>query len=128
MIAILNTGGANISSIMNSVEKIQKKYELIDCPDKLQKASSVIIPGVGNMDRIMDNVQKKELYQSIRDLKVPTLGICIGMQIMFEKSDEGLRAGLSLFEGNVRKIKVKENLALPHMGWNKTSFDEKDPF
>ena len=98
MIAILNTGGANISSIMNSVEKIQKKYELIDCPDKLQKASSVIIPGVGNMDRIMDNVQKKELYQSIRDLKVPTLGICIGMQIMFEKSDEGLRAGLSLLK------------------------------
>ena len=62
MIAILNTGGANLNSIVNAVSRISNDLKIIDDPELLQKATSVIIPGVGVMDRVMDNIQRKELF------------------------------------------------------------------
>ena len=127
MIAILNTGGANLNSIVNAVSRISNDLKIIDDPELLQKATSVIIPGVGVMDRVMDNIQRKELYESIRSLTVPTLGICIGMQIMFAESEEGREKGLSIFDSKIRKIKTQDKVVLPHMGWNKTFFSDCEP-
>ena len=126
MIAIINYEMGNLGAVKNMLKKIKVKEEVLITSNykDILKASKIILPGVGSFDEGMKNLLKLRLIDAIYT-KVeegsPILGICLGMQILMEKSEEGKEKGLSLIEGEVVKFRFKEkdpNLKIPHMGWN----------
>jgi glutamine amidotransferase len=119
-IVIVNTGCANISSVKFAVERLGIAVAVSDDLAVIQKADKVFLPGVGSANAAMDSIQKKQLIGCIQGLTQPVLGICLGMQLMVEKSEESLSDStpcLGLIPGQVKRMQVGE-LRLPHMGWN----------
>jgi imidazole glycerol-phosphate synthase subunit HisH len=119
-IVIVNTGCANISSVKFAVERLGVKVEVSDNLAVIQAADKVFLPGVGSANAAMASIEQKNLVQCIQDLQQPVLGICLGMQLMVEKSAESLRGStpcLNLIPGSVERMLVGD-LRLPHMGWN----------
>lgn len=121
-IVIVNTGCANISSVKFAVERLGTKVTVSDDIQVIQKADKVFLPGVGSANAAMASIHKKQLTSCIQDLTQPVLGICLGMQLMVEKSAESLTDStpcLGLIPGQVQRMLVGDsNLRLPHMGWN----------
>jgi imidazole glycerol phosphate synthase glutamine amidotransferase subunit len=119
VITIFDYGAGNLRSVQNTLSEIGAPFEVIDSTARLRRAVKIILPGVGHfgqMIRALDAMKAREpLVEAIR-AGVPFLGICLGLQAMFEASDEapGL-AGLGLFPGTVRRF--AEDLRVPHMGW-----------
>ncbi len=126
MIAIVNTGGANLRSIENAISRLTDDYLITEDLKQIEKASKIILPGVGNVDRIMTKMNEKGLSDAIRKTKKPVLGICIGMQILFSKSEEGKQPCLGIMKDEVIRLQSKK-LSIPHMGWNKVFFDKDNP-
>jgi len=118
MIAIVDTGGANIASVLNALRRLERPAHLTSDPETIRKASHVILPGVGAAADAMKRVQANELVDCLRELKQPTLGICLGMQLLFDSSDEGDAQCLGILPGRVTKIETDTALPVPHMGWN----------
>ena len=119
-IVIVNTGCANISSVKFAVERLGKKVTVSDDIKVIKQADKVFLPGVGSANAAMASIEKKQLVSSIRGLTQPVLGICLGMQLMVQKSAESLSDStpcLGLMPGQVKRMQVG-NLRLPHMGWN----------
>ena len=122
MIAIIDYDAGNI----NSVEKALKFLgeETIVTPDKdiILNADKVILPGVGAFGDCMDKLKKYNLVNTIYDVvdkKTPFMGICLGLQLLFEDSDEAENvAGLGILDGHIKKIPAKDGLKIPHIGWN----------
>jgi imidazole glycerol-phosphate synthase subunit HisH len=118
MIILINSGGTNINSILFAIERLGKKAELSSDPEKIYKASHVILPGVGTAQNAMRILESDGISQIIKKLKQPVLGVCLGMQLLFEKSDEGGGTDtLGIVPGTVELMKHKK-LSIPHMGWN----------
>lgn len=126
-VAIIDSGGANIASLELAMERLGVPAELTTDPQKLRAASHVILPGVGAAADCMGRLQKAGLVETIRDLKQPVLGICVGMQLLFDSSEEGDVRCLGLLPGRVRRLPDRDNLPVPHMGWNQLEFDAKTP-
>ncbi len=123
MIAIVDTGGANLSSVINALNRLHTK-SLVTCqPDQIFKASKILFPGVGAAKASMDRIQKAELKHVMQELKQPVLGICLGMQLLFEGSTEGDTSCLGIIPGLVHQIPKHRDLSLPHMGWNRLRHD-----
>ena len=120
MISVLDTQIANAASVLNAIERIGLSAELTSEPDKIQKSSHIIFPGVGTANAMMDRVRDAELANCLRELTQAVLGICLGMQILYEFSEEGNVPCLGLFPGTVRRLST-QNLAIPHMGWNRVT-------
>jgi len=120
MIAIVNTGGANIASVINAIERLGRKGELTSDPELISRASHVILPGVGSAGDAMARIDREGLAPVIRGLKQPVLGICLGMQLLFERSSEGNVTCLGLLPGSVEAITPcsERGITVPHMGWN----------
>ena len=119
-IVIVNTGCANISSVRFAVERLGEKVTVSDDLAVIQQADKVFLPGVGSANAAMASIEKKRLVSCIQDLTQPVLGICLGMQLMVEKSEESLSDNtpcLGLIPGQVKRMQVGD-LRLPHMGWN----------
>ena len=119
-IVIVNTGCANISSVKFAVERLGKQVTVSDDLTVIQQADKVFLPGVGSANAAMASIQKKQLISCIQCLTQPVLGICLGMQLMVEKSAESLGDNtpcLGLIPGQVKRLQVGD-LRLPHMGWN----------
>lgn len=119
-IVIVNTGCANISSVKFAVERLGIPVAVSDDLSVIQKADKVFLPGVGSANAAMASIQKKQLVSCIQGLTQPVLGICLGMQLMVEKSEESLSDStpcLGLIPGQVKRMQVGD-LRLPHMGWN----------
>ncbi|XRO75645.1 imidazole glycerol phosphate synthase subunit HisH [Methanocaldococcus sp. 28A] len=117
MIGIIDYNAGNLRSIQKAVELYDKAI-ITNNSEELLACDKVILPGVGNFGSAMENLSKlKETIYKIIDDKVPFLGICLGMQVLFEESEEkkGIE-GLGIIKGNVTKFKNVEKL--PHMGWN----------
>lgn len=125
MIAIINTGGANIASITNALDRQECQWTLTQDAELIKKADKVILPGVGAAKDCMRNIEQAGLVELIRSLKQPVLGICLGMQIMYEYSEEGDTQTLGLIPGKVKQIPKFEGLSLPHMGWNQLQWKDK---
>lgn len=125
MIGIVNYGSGNIQAIANIYNRLNTAFEIIEKPSLLAKADKLILPGVGafdaTMQQLIDSGLKSALDEEVLVKKTPILGVCVGMQILSDGSEEGVLPGLGWIKGRVKKFdiaKIKEKPYLPHMGWN----------
>lgn len=120
MIAILDYGAGNLRSVENTLGEIGAEYMLVRDAAGLRNASKIVLPGVGHfgqMMRALDDMQVRGALLERIGAGVPFLGICLGLQALFERSDEAPEAcGLALFDGTVRRFPA--DARVPHMGWN----------
>ena len=130
MIAIIDYGMGNLKSVKNALDFLGIPAVVTKDKEVIRNSSAVILPGVGAFKQAMDNLKDDNLDIFIKDLANEgklILGICLGMQILFEEGFEGDRChGLGLIKGNIRKIEPKEKVKIPHMGWNKIVINNND--
>jgi glutamine amidotransferase len=126
-LAIIDSGGANIASLQFAIERLGVPATLTTDAKVLREASHVILPGVGAAADCMSRLQSAGLVDTIRALKQPVLGICVGMQLLFESSEEGDVPCLGLLPGRVRRFARRDGLPVPHMGWNQLEFQRPSP-
>ena len=126
-LVIIDSGGANIASLQMAVERLGVPADLTTDPERLRTASHVILPGVGAAADCMGRLRQAGLVDTIRELKQPLLGICVGMQLLFESSEEGDVPCLGLLPGRVQRLPHRAGLPVPHMGWNQLEFNRSTP-
>jgi len=121
MLVVIDYGMGNIGSIQNMIKKIGGKCLVSGDPETIDKASKLILPGVGSFDAGMRNLRELGLIDILNKKvvieKVPILGICLGMQLLTRSSEEGMEKGLGWIHADVIKFD-SQNLKVPHMGWN----------
>tara|TARA_Y100000766_G_C18727816_1_gene517295 strand:- start:139 stop:747 length:609 start_codon:yes stop_codon:yes gene_type:complete len=130
MIAIIDYELSNINSIFNAVLKITDKVKVVKNGENLSSFDKFILPGVGSFPIAVENLKKKKLFDTLKkevvNNKKPILGICLGMQLLFESStEEKLSQGLGLVKGKVRPLTSEENFKVPNMGWKKIEFNKR---
>ncbi len=126
MIAIVNSGGANLASVIFAIERLGKPYVFTADPDVIAKASHVLLPGVGTAGMAMKTLRASGIVDCLRAVTQPIMGICLGMQLLFEYSEEGNVDLLARLPARVQKF---ENIGLPvpHMGWNRLDIVRDNP-
>lgn len=123
-ILILNFGSGNFSSISKMINAVGGTFRIGSSADEINKSGKIILPGVGHFDRGMSMLKSANIDDAIKERVsksgIPILGICLGMQLLCSKSEEGVRPGLGLINADVKKLifSKKEKLKVPHMGWN----------
>ena len=122
-IGIIDYSISNLSSVLNAFHFIGIEAEVTSKPTKIEQFTHIILPGVGSFARGMENLYKSDLIEPLNDwasLNKPLLGLCLGMQLLADSSEEfGKNIGLGLISGNIKKIDVSNGkLRLPHVGWN----------
>lgn len=115
-IVIINYGAGNIQSIKFAIERLGYSAILSDDPNEIKEADRVIFPGVGEASSAMKKLRETGLHELIPDLSQPVLGICLGMQLMCNKSEEGNTSGLGIFDVDV--VRFSKNVKVPQIGWN----------
>jgi glutamine amidotransferase len=124
MIALIDYGLGNISAFANVYKQLNIKVTIARTSAEMTSAKKLILPGVGAFDGAMDRLDKSGMRPALEELvlekKTPLLGVCVGMQILGDSSEEGRRPGLGWLPGRVKNFRSKSdfNLPLPHMGWN----------
>lgn len=118
---MINSGTANISSVVFALERLKKQVCVTVDRQLIEKATHVILPGVGFAKKAMDNLEQFDLIPVIQNLKQPVLGVCLGMQLLYEFSEEGDVPCLGILPGKISKLSG-EDLIIPHMGWNTLQF------
>ena len=126
-LAIIDSGGANIASLQYAVERLGVDSTLTTDPAVLRTATHVILPGVGAAADCMARLRNAGLVEPICGLSQPLLGICVGMQLLFESSEEGGVRCLGLLPGRVRRFPNRPGLPVPHMGWNQLEVVQSSP-
>ncbi|MGY9023046.1 MAG: imidazole glycerol phosphate synthase subunit HisH [Rhodobacterales bacterium] len=124
---IVNSGCANIASVKFAFERLGANVNVSSDLQEISKADRIILPGVGTFDFAMSGLIKNQLINAIKSLNQPVLGICLGMQLYFEGSAEGVAQGLGLAKGMANKFLSEPNLPVPHMGWNQLENLSDDP-
>lgn len=129
MIVIVDYGMGNIGSIVNMLKHIGVDVEVSNNADEIKKADKLILPGVGAFDRAIENLNQLNLIDVLNDTvinnKTPILGICLGMQLMTQSSEEGKLDGLGWFDAKTYRFNFdSEKLKVPHMRWNTVRSDE----
>jgi glutamine amidotransferase len=126
-VVIIENGGANIASLQFALERLNVASTLTAEPQRIHAASHVILPGVGAAADAMQRLRERQLHTLLPQLRQPVLGICLGMQLLFEASDEGGSGGdgvdgvvqcLGIIPGRARKFAPANGRPVPHMGWN----------
>lgn len=127
-ISVINYGAGNIASVVNMIKHVGGEAEIISHPSELSKVQKLLLPGVGAFGHAMECLRVggwlAELNQAVLQRKIPTLGICLGMQLMCKSSEEGQEAGLGWIDASVRRFEFQGDLSrlkVPHMGWNAVS-------
>ena len=125
MICIVDYGVGNIQAFLNLFKRLGVESRRVDTPEGLSDANRLVLPGVGHFDhamqRLNDSGMRPKLEELVLGLQVPVLGICVGMQMLAQGSDEGSLPGLNWVPGQVRAFENQHqsaNLPMPHMGWN----------
>ena len=133
MIVIVNYGMGNFGSVANMLKKIGANYIITSDLDTIRNAEKLILPGVGSFDAAISRIDKMGLREIILDLainkKIPLLGICLGMQLLMDNSEEGSLLGLGLIKGKAFHFNhhLHNDLKVPHMGWNQVSINNLSP-
>ena len=117
-VAVIDAGGANFGSVCYALERLGARPRIVRDADALAGAPRVLLPGVGAAGPAMSLLRERGFAEVLPVLPVPLLGICLGMQLLFEASDEGDVACLGVLPGRVRKLAGGPGLRVPHMGWN----------
>ena len=126
-VVLVDSGGANIGSLRFALQRLGAESYLSGDAETIGNADRVILPGVGAAAAAMRKLRKSGLDEVIRQLKQPVLGICLGMQLMFEGSQEGAEECLGIFQGVARKLTGGPGLRIPHMGWNQVKGVAESP-
>jgi len=126
-LAIIDSGGANIASLRYAIERLGVPSTLTTDKHVIHNATHVILPGVGAAADCMGRLERANLVETIINLQQPFLGICVGMQLLFESSDEGDVDCLGLLSGRVRRFPDRDGLPVPHMGWNNLEINRPSP-
>ncbi len=116
-VVVVSYNAGNVKSMQFALERLGAVVTLTDNPDTIRKAPRVIFPGVGDASYAMEQVEQRGLTSVLTTLKQPFLGVCVGMQLMCESSEEGDTKGLGIFESQV-KLFPKGVEKVPHVGWN----------
>jgi glutamine amidotransferase len=117
-VAIIDGGGANIASLKFALSRLGCAADLTVDPDTITRASHVILPGVGAAEDAMSRLRNTNLVSLIAGLRQPVLGICLGMQMLFDSSEENDTSCLGILTGGVRLLESSPDRSVPHMGWN----------
>lgn len=125
-IVIVDTGCANLASVGFAFDRLGANKIITQNIKTIQSAERVILPGVGAAPYAMEQLKARGLIKVLQNLKQPVMGICLGMQLLFDRSDEGGVAGLGLVKGQVQDLDT-QNLPSPHMGWNSLENLQNDP-
>lgn len=125
-IAVINSGGANLGSVVQALNRLGAESVLTRDADVIRKATHVILPGVGAAAWSMNALREHGLVDVIRGLTQPVLGVCLGLQLLFDSSEEGDTPCLGLISGRVTRLPAKRGLRLPHMGWNQLKWTADD--
>ena len=125
MIAVINYGVGNINAFLNIYHKLNIKVSVVQSPSDFNNITHLILPGVGNFDYAMQKFKNSGIFDLVEKMvlikKIPILGVCVGMQMLANKSEEGTESGLGWINGQVIKFNAKNinsKIPLPHMGWN----------
>ena len=121
VIAIVDYDMGNLHSVCKGLEKAGATPKITDSPKELERADAVVLPGVGAFDPAVQHLRSRGLVEPIKKVIAsgkPFLGICLGLQILFEGSEEGKEPGLGIVAGTVRRFANEPEIKIPHMGWN----------
>jgi len=134
MITIVNYGSGNIQAICNIYSRLSIPVVVASTPEELRKGEKIILPGVGAFDQAMGELERSGLRVALDDCVLerrrPILGICVGMQLLANRSEEGMLPGLGWIDGVVKRFepaRFLQGTRLPHMGWNTAEPVRKDP-
>ena len=130
MVAIIDYGAGNLSSVKKALDFLGAESEITKDRDKIMAASHIILPGVGSFGDAMDSMNRRGLTETVKEAALsgkPFLGICLGLQLLFESSEEspGVQ-GLGLLKGKIVEIPKDRGLKVPHIGWNSVSLKQTD--
>ncbi len=124
---LLDSGGANLGSVQAAFARLGVEAPVATDPDAIAQATHVVLPGVGAAAACMARLRENGLDQLIPRLTQPLLGICVGMQLLFERSEESDTLCLGLLGGEVRRLRPSPGIRIPHMGWNRLNATAAPP-
>ena len=124
---IIDSGGANLASVQFAFDRLKEPVTVTTDPQVVRNAERVILPGVGMAADAMKRLREAGLVEVIPTLEQPVLGICVGMQLLFDRSEEGNAECLGIIPGTVRRLKAEPGRPVPHMGWNTLVTLRDDP-
>lgn len=128
-IAVVDYDMGNLHSACKGLENAGAKPIITDSPAELEKADAIVLPGVGAFDPAVQHLRSRHLEQPIKNAIAqgkPFLGICLGLQILFESSEEGSEPGLGIIPGTVKRFQSEPGITIPHMGWNQLAFTQAE--
>jgi glutamine amidotransferase len=129
VIAVVDYDMGNLHSACKGLENAGANPKVTDSAKDLEHADAVVLPGVGAFDPAIQHLRSLDLIQPIKDVVAsgkPFLGICLGLQILFDGSDEGKEPGLGIIPGRVRHFRPEPGITIPHMGWNQLQLTQPD--
>ncbi len=126
-LAIIDGGGANLGSVRYALQRLGTEATVTADAAEIRRAQCIILPGVGAADVAMARLRRLRLDRLLTELRQPILGICLGMQLLYEHSEEGDTACLGLIPGKVTRLQPAAGLSIPHMGWNRVHVHRQDP-
>ena len=129
VIAVVDYGMGNLHSVCKALEQAGATPQVTDRPHEIDQADAVILPGVGAFDPAMQHLRSRGLEAPMKQAVAsgkPFLGICLGLQILFDGSEEGQEPGLGIVPGVVRHFQHEPGITIPHMGWNQLSFTQPE--
>lgn len=129
VIAVVDYDMGNLHSVCKGLENAGGSPKITDDPKVIESAAAVLLPGVGAFDPAIQHLRARNLIEPVKNAIAsgkPFLGICLGMQILFDSSEEGKEPGLGVIPGVVRRFKHEPKLTIPHMGWNQLEFTQPD--
>ena len=124
---VIDSGGANLSSVLFALERLNAPATVTTSPNEVKSAKRVILPGVGAAADVMKRLHATGLSEVLPTLKQPVFGICVGMQVLFKRSEEGPVDCLGILPDTVHKLKAEPGRPVPHMGWNTLVALRDDP-
>ena len=119
MITIINYNAGNIASVKYAIERLGCAYKITSDPDEIMNAEKIIFPGVGRASQAMKELKKLGLTDVIQNIKVPFLGICLGLQLLADFSEEDNTKCIGVIDGQVKKF--PDSVKIPQIGWNQVS-------